>query len=238
MIEIVSSCWRYDRCATYHLSALVLNPPKTPVRATVYFCEDDAPTVSVLEYFSGRAVPGVVWDFRALPRQGLMRRAIARNDAANRTQADWLIFTDIDYLYSGQAVDEIAAGLSGADDWKLYFTRHILTTTQEAGDALIDAVSAPGLYATDGAAFAPTTLPRAIGGSQIVSGRLARKAGYLPNHKRFQKPHDSWRRTFEDRVFRTVLAEKHAAYQSRLTEAKSVARIRHTKRGRFQDCRN
>lgn len=239
MIEIVTSCWRYDRCLTYHLSALVLDPPTAPVRATVYFTEEDDATVATLDYFAQRGIPGVSLAFRPLPRQSLMRRAIARDDAAKRTQADWLIFTDVDYLYSGTALREIQAELFGADDRKLYFTRNILSTSQEAGDALIAAVTAPGVYATDGASFEAATLPRAIGGSQIVSGQVAKEVGYLPGHKRFHKPHDTWRRTYEDKAWRQAIAANHQVYAARLTAASKVARIRHSKRGRFdQGCRN
>ena len=251
MIEIVSSCWRYDRCLTYHLSALALDPPPVPVRCTIYWAAEDGPTAAVLAKFRQIKEPNIAWDFRLIPRTQLMRRAISRNDAAKRTEADWLIFTDVDYCYTGTAIGELAEELREADDWTLWFTRNIMTNTQEDGDLLIEAVTnrnkTPFISVSrDPYAWAltlppeyfePATLPRAIGGSQIISGRLARKVGYLPNHEKYQRPSETWRRTFEDRAFRSWLSEAHNVGQGRLKCGK-VARIRHTKRGRFDECRN
>ena len=82
-VEIVSHCWQYAHLLAYQLSSLVHHTPtKLEVTMTVFYCEEDAETVELLEYFGGIDVPGVTWNWRALSRQRLFRRSIGRNIAA------------------------------------------------------------------------------------------------------------------------------------------------------------
>ncbi|MFP4540628.1 MAG: glycosyltransferase family A protein, partial [Opitutales bacterium] len=99
-LEIVSHCWQYAHLQRYQLSSLVRFPPRDiEVTMTVYHSRQDEDTVRLLEEFGQRAVPGVSWNWRDLPPPSLFRRAIGRNEAARRTEADWIWFTDCDLLF-------------------------------------------------------------------------------------------------------------------------------------------
>lgn len=238
-LEIVSSCWRYDRCLAYHLSAFMLEPPRTPAKVVIYYCEEDAPTVEILGTFAGVRPSTVEWDFRPMERNRLMRRAISRNDAAQKASGDWVIYTDVDYIYRGHVLDELAGELEARKSIELCFTKHVLQTSQAAGDELIREMEAATKLPRylDLSRFVDGRLSRAIGGSQIVNRGLLKSVGYLPESRRYQKPSDHWRRTHEDRVFRDWIRTEHGATMVAL-ETRGVARIRHSQRGREGDCRN
>ena len=68
-VEIVSHCWGYSHLQEYQLSSLVLNPPlNVDIVMTVYFCREDEKTLEVLDFFSRLSVPGISWQFRAMPK--------------------------------------------------------------------------------------------------------------------------------------------------------------------------
>jgi hypothetical protein len=94
-IEIVSHCWNYSHMLVRQLSSLVLFPPaRAAVTMTVFYSEEDTATVRLLETFASKEIPGVTWNWCALPKEQLFRRSIGRNQAALRTDADWVWFTD------------------------------------------------------------------------------------------------------------------------------------------------
>ena len=87
---------------------------------TVYYCPEDESTLQVLRFFGDMKVPGITWDWRALPKERLFRRAIGRNLAAKSTTADWIWFTDSDIVFQAQCLDELADLLQGRDDALVY----------------------------------------------------------------------------------------------------------------------
>lgn len=105
--EIVSHCWRYYRLLTYQLSSLVLYPPsQMQVTMTVFAAEEDEGTNRVMDFFQQRGLPETLTIRRwYLPAGQLMLRIIGRNLAALTTEADWIWFTDCDYVFGDGALD-------------------------------------------------------------------------------------------------------------------------------------
>lgn len=99
-LEIVSHCWRYGHFLTYQLSSLVNHrTDKFDITMTVFHVPEDEAVTRVLEYFGRMEVPGIIWNWRPLPKEKLFRRSIGRNLAAKDTQADWIWFTDADIIF-------------------------------------------------------------------------------------------------------------------------------------------
>ena len=244
-IEIVTSCWHYPRALAFHLSGLATAEIRTgdQVRCVVFFCEgqEDLETVRVLEWFIKRIGKDPQRQILPLsmPRRQLMRRAIARNLAATTTRADWLVFTDVDYIYGGQSLASIAGELDRFEDRRvLCYTPHVRQSIcHAAGDAELARVDLSNLALLRlGTDYESKPIARPIGGSQIVPGSVAREFGYCPA-SRHQSPADNWCRTFEDVEFRSILTRSGIPIIP--LSACGVHRIRHSERGRENvGCRN
>jgi hypothetical protein len=237
-LEYVAHNWRYERLLTLSLSSFVLHPPKTcRVKVTICYCPEDEPAVRVLDYFAGLPpVENVRWNWMPMDAPRLCRRAIGRNIACKESTADFLLLSDIDYIFGPGALDVAAAKLAeaNASGPKLCWPRKIrASVSHEDGDAEIARVTEPGVYDLKGN-YEPSILVAAIGGCQWIPGNWARERGYLPNHPRYQQPSEIWQRTYCDKNFRR---------QSGLPEIPlripNVYRCRHSSAGRFQvGCRN
>jgi len=245
LLEIVTSCWHYPRALAFHLSGLATAEirPGDQVRCVVFFCEgqEDLETVRVLEWFIKRIGKDPQRQILPLsmPRRQLMRRAIARNLAATTTRADWLVFTDVDYIYGGQSLASIAGELDRFEDRRvLCYTPHVRQSIcHAAGDAELARVDLSNLALLRlGTDYESKPIARPIGGSQIVPGSVAREFGYCPA-SRHQSPADNWCRTFEDVEFRSILTRSGIPIIP--LSACGVHRIRHSERGRENvGCRN
>lgn len=234
-IEVVSSCWRYWRALCFHLSQYVLHPPaRCHVTATVCYAFSDALTVRALGYFNefglcGALSGNVQFNFEPFAEADLMRRAIARNSIALECKADWIVFTDVDYLYPGQALDQMAAELEASGDSLCYTPCVLQSKTHYDGECELARVgNGPAVLDVDSSLYELKKLARPIGGSQIVRGATARRLGYVPEHPEFHRPCKVWQRTFEDVVFRKECGLPIRGLQT----VGGVHRIRHSKRGR------
>lgn len=235
--EYVVSVWNYDRLATLLLSAFVLHPPRRHrVIVTVCYCPEDKRTVDTLAWFSAdRAPQNVAFNFVSFERPQLMRRAIARNQIARSTTADWVMFADVDYIPLHDSIDlavDLMASSSAEHGPAIMFPRMpMMSLDHAAGDSEIARVEVPGIYGLDVQLYAPSPLNRPIGGCQWVSGDVARQYGYLPNHPKFQLPAAEWQRTFCDPEYRRELARHGIGI--RPLDVPSIFRVRHSQRGRF-----
>lgn len=247
-LDVVSHCWRYPRILAYCLSSFLDHPPTDPafhVNLKIFFTDSgDDQTGKLLEYFARLDWPANVrlipWH---LPRPRLMRRAIGRNMAALQTQAAWAWFADCDHLVGPNCLDSFPQALAAVPaEIPLAFPRTIQQSrSHQFGDRDIFAVT---LHETDSreigerltvavppinpAHFKPKSMNRAIGGIQIVRGDFARARGYLPRHRRYQKPIAEWARTKEDAIFRACCKTK-----GHPLDIPNIFRLRHSKRGRF-----
>lgn len=229
-LEIVSHCWRYAHMQLYQLSSLVLYPPRdVAVTMTVYYCEEDQQTVDLLNFFGTHQVPGVTWNWQALPRQALFRRAIGRNLAALGTSADWIWFTDCDVLFREGCLDTLARELQGRRDALVFPAQEHCTGLLPSDAEILQPQMTPlRVLNVDPQLFSVFRRDRATGPLQITHGDVARAAGYCASLPYYQRPSETWCKAYEDRAFRWLLRT-----QGEPLEVPGVYRIRHVEKGRY-----
>lgn len=231
-IEIVTHCWNYPRLLMYHLSSLVKHPPKKcTVQMTIFNTENDIPTQRVLNYFGKMVIPNVSWKWWSLPPDQITMRAIGRNKAALQTKSDWLWFCDADYWIGEGALDSLAEQVNNLKEILVYprFVRG--SRSHETGDAAIERASGePRVLDIDPEEYVEMKNRKAIGGLQIAKGSVCKEKGYCKDSRRAQTPRNSWRRTLEDKAFRSILGTSGKGLL-----IPNIYRIRHGKRGGIDD---
>lgn len=233
-IEIVSHCWNYAHLLAYQLSSLVQFPPRQlGVTMTVFHSLEDLRSVALLEYFAARQVPGVTWNWQALPREQLFRRAIGRNMAAKATRADWIWFTDCDVMFRDDCLDGLAAALQDRRDVLVHPREERISRMYRDDDPLLTAAAGqPRLVDIDPGQFSIKVLHKATGPMQIAHGDVARACGYCEGIRFYQTPSARWRKTYEDTAFRWLLRSQGTA-----VDAPPPYRIRHVSKGRYTGSR-
>ena len=230
-LEIVSHCWRYSHLLAYQLSSLVLHPPQdVDVTMTVFHAAEDPGTVALLDFIGAHEVPGVTWNWRALDRGHLFRRAIGRNQAAKQTAADWIWFTDCDVVFGPGCLDQLSEVLQGRRDVLVFPRVECCSDLLESADPMLQAIDGtPRLVEIDHSDFTPRNRDRATGPLQITHGDVARVFGYCEVLRYYQKPSRQWAKAHEDRAFRWLLRTPGVAL-----DVPGVYRIRHVSKGRYQ----
>ena len=235
-LEVVTHCWNYSRLLTYQLSSFYLYPPEeSKVRVTVFYAEEDTGTKQVFDFFSTLPKPKTVKIVPScLPRRNLMCRAYGRHLAAQKTSADLIWFTDVDYCFGPGCLDTLAklTNKSVHKPKRLFYPRVILGSKKHVfGDKAIakldDGLKVIDIERDD---FGKMTYSKAIGGVQIIRGDTARKLGYCKDHVLGKcNMSDNWLPTIEDRVIRVILGTN-----GQPLELPNVFRIRHSRSGRFE----
>ena len=232
-LEIVSHCWRYGHFLTYQLSSLVLHrSARLDITMTVYYCPEDESTLRVLRFFGDMKPPGITWDWRALPKEQLFRRAIGRNLAAKSTAADWIWFTDADIVFQDGCLDVLADLLQGRDDALVYPETTFGTALLPEDDPILRrGREGPVLTALPQRAFPLRRGPadRAKGPYQITHGDVARACGYCESLSFYHRPAKRWRKAYEDSAFRWLLGIPGTPL-----ELPGVCQIRHLAKGRYK----
>lgn len=229
-IEVVSHCWRYAHLLAYQLSSLVHFPPRdVDVTMTVFHAEEDAATGRLLAFFAAIPVPHVHWNWQALPKEQLFRRAIGRNRAALATRADWVWFTDCDLMFRAGCLDALGAALQGRRDALVYPRVERVTDLLTEDDPRLRH-DAPALVDIDDTQFAPREPGRATGPLQITHGDVARALGYCAPIAYYQQPADAWCKAHEDRAHRWLLESPGVPI-----DIPGVYRIRHVFKGRYAE---
>lgn len=210
MIEIVTHCFG-DRFATllnYHLSSIVLNESKS-VTITVMYATNDKSTNRVLSYFGAIDRPWITWNFIHMPIQSIYQRPIGRNLAAKSSKADIVWFTDADYVFGDGCLDAVPV----PQDDGIYHPQHEYRTprkmkVQMVEDLLKNKNIEPRTVDIDKSLFFLTDIRRAVGGVQIVAGDTARRIGYLPNYKEWQKPLEQYNRDDGSAFWRNLFSKQ------------------------------
>ena len=232
-IEIVSHCWQYAHLLCYQLSSLVNFPPtRARVRMSVFHAREDERTRAMLDYFSGISVPGVTWNWQALPPPELFRRSIGRNRVARATHADWVWFSDCDIVFHRGCIDGLADELQGRQDLMTYPKQERITPMLAETDPVLAAErDRPRVADIDTSQFElATNPPKAKGAYQVVHGDVARQCGYCEQIPLYQRPAPRWAKTYEDAAYRWLLGTDGAGL-----EVPGVHRIRHIYKGRYGD---
>lgn len=232
-LEIVSHCWRYGHFLTYQLSSLVNHrTDKFEITMTVYHVADDDKVVPVLDYFGRMEIPGVTWNWRALPKEKLFRRAIGRNLSAKSTEADWIWFTDADILFHEKCLDTLADLLQGRDDGLVHPEIGLGTRLLPDDDPILEkGRQGPSILEIPIEEFSPYGGPRkkAKGPHQITHGDIARACGYCDSIAYYQQPAERWMKTYEDRAFRWLIGTHGTPLP-----IPNVCQIRHIVKGRYE----
>ena len=232
-LQIVSHCWHYSHFLTYQLSSLVLHQSaRLDLTVTVYYCPEDESTLRVLRFFGEMKCPGIAWDWRALPKEQLLRRGIGRNLAAKSTTADWVWFTDADIVFQDKCLDTLADLLQGRDDALLYpAMKRATRLLPEDDDILSRGRGGPAIINLPLQAFPLHLGPasRATGPCQITHGDIARECGYCDGVRVFQRPAPRWRKTYDDAAFRWVIGSRGVPI-----DLPGVCQIRHSAKGRYR----
>lgn len=228
-IEIVSHCWNYAHMLVYQLSSLVNYPPReADVTMTVFHSPEDQRTVELLEFFAAIEAPGVRWNWQALPKEQLFRRAIGRNRAALASTADWVWFTDCDLMFRHDCIDALAAQLQGRQDALVYPRVERRTELLAEGDPLLSQHEPAVVDIEDEAGFKSYAPGRATGPLQVTHGDVARALGYCNPIAYYQQPAERWCKAHEDRAHRWLLQSQGVPL-----EVPGVYRIRHVAKGRY-----
>ncbi|NVJ49817.1 MAG: glycosyltransferase family 2 protein [Gammaproteobacteria bacterium] len=229
-IEVVSHCWQYAHFLIYQLSSLVNFPPqKVQVTMTVFYAEEDANTLAVLNYFGNMSVPNVTWNWQARPKEYLFRRGIGRNQAAQATQADWVWFTDCDLMFRENCLDALGEALDGRDDVLVFPRQERITSLLTEEDPMLSfSADSIAVKDIDAEQFTVSERGRATGPLQITHGDVARTYGYCDALSYYQRPADKWCKAYEDRAFRWLLRS-----QGEPLDIPGVYRIRHVFKGRY-----
>jgi len=229
-LQIVSHSWQYAHLSQFQLSSLVNYPPEDiDVTYTLFHAEEDVAMVELLARFGKVQVPNVDWDFRVLPRNALFRRAIGRHQASLTSTADWLWFADCDLIFHRGCLDSLAAALAGRQ-LPLVFPDHEGITELLPADhpMLNQSVEETGTVDIDPSLFYRNEITKAKGAFQVVHGDVARTSGYCGSLKLYQTPSDTWRKTYEDTVFRRLIET-----EGQPVPVSNLYRIRHAEKGRY-----
>lgn len=239
-IEIVSHLYgielpHYVGAFKYHLSSLVLHPPRRcDVSITVCYCPADRLAVELLRWFGEHT--GLRLDLLSYDDPLVLgRRCIGRNDAAKITRADIVWFADGDFVFHEGCLDALAA-LEWPSDAVLLFPRRYMIHREHATGDRISADPTPGLIeaVTDPAEWVETGHSVAIGGIQIASGDFCREHGYLDGQRKWMKPHvRPFADTLDDRAFR-LYAEAKSGFRQRKIDLPGLYRIRQTVNARMK----
>lgn len=195
-LDIVTHCWSGQDVDIYHWLL------KMQVRSLISACEafrhncrliivhtpSDERTVDIVKQASQQQISENFEILElALPENKLFRRAIGRNIAAKRTEADVVWFTDCDHLFTKSCLDDVIYHQEyNKNMYDLLWPCKInISSTHTDGDELIrnEEVSGWGPLTLNKANFHIRNEPRAIGGLQIVTGDYCRTHGYLHNSK-------------------------------------------------------
>lgn len=229
-IEIVSHCWRYSNMLTYQLSSLVVNPPtKAHITMSVFYSKEDKETCDLLAYFQTLTPPNVTWNWQAIPKEKLFRRAIGRNYAAKNTKADWVWFTDCDIIFHENCIDSLSEQLQGRNDILCYPRQERATEMLSSDNPILEAGWSPQVMDINVNEFKVFTRDRAKGEYQIAHGDVARTVGYCERVSIYQTPSDAWCKCYDDRAFRWLLGT-----QGTPLEVEGAYQIRHVQKGRYK----
>ena len=230
-IEVVSHCWQYAHLLNYQLSSLILFPPKhCDVTMTVFYALDDHNTAALLKYIESQQVASnITWNWVALPKERLFRRAIGRNMAAKQSRADWVWFTDCDLMFREGCLDGLNELLQASADVLVFPRREKVTDLLADEDPMLAFdISALSLVDIDPQIFTISERGRATGPLQITHGDVARSHGYCETLAYYQRPSLKWCKAYEDRAFRWLMRSDGIPLG-----VPEVYRLRHVFKGRY-----
>jgi len=192
-LELVTHCWSGSDVPIYHallklqyMSLLCADVSRVDVTHTLVFCSDEDPlTLQVLREMTPHVEDaGIRCKFIDLAPKLLFQRAAGRNMAALASEADVVWFTDADYLFPGQCLQQAAEASTKSEAVLVWPRRVNVHRTHDFGDRLIqDVIADRPVQFNFKEEFTGRRENRAIGGIQIINGDWCRANGYLKDTK-------------------------------------------------------
>ena len=229
-LQIVSHCWNYAHLLRFQTSSLVEHPPSdVDVTYSLYFAAEDEGVAALVAELRRIDVPNVTWEWNVLPREALFRRAIGRHRAALASTADWIWFADCDLIFHAGCLDSLAAALDGRATGLVFPASERVTDLLPADHPMLNQRPGPrGTVGIDPDLFTESPIGKAKGAFQICHGDVARAVGYCGTIALYQRPSTTWRKTYEDTLFRRLIG-----YPGEPVDVRALHRIRHVEKGRY-----
>lgn len=231
-VEIVSHCWQYSHLFVFQLQSLINHPPEQfKIIFTGFYSKCDKQTAQLVAHYQQKQIDNVEWNFVALPKETLLRRAIGRNKAAKSTKAEWIWFTDCDVIFGPDTFSSLFEQLSQERSILVFPKKVNRTALLCKNDSVLNKNCDAGvdLAVLETCKFKAHTFEKATGAVQIVAGDIARKYGYCEGVRCYQQPQERWVKTYEDRAFRWILGTHGTPLK-----IKHVSVIRHEEKGRYK----
>lgn len=249
-VLLVTHCYakelpQYAAFLRYQLSSLVLYKPAVKTRIVVCYSPKDELTASVLRWFLVSTKPeDICLSVMGLTEDHLFRRSVGRNRAALASDEDLIWFTDVDHVFGEGCIDSLwntwngngcdllrIRDSQGKQPTMVYPKEIQILQDHATGDRLVEQVlnEPERLWAVDPDEFVSKTYNRAIGGIQIVPGRLCREIGYLHGHQKWCSPRTDGKPFgdfHDDVVFRGVVSQRGEIVP---IELPNLFRLRHTR---------
>ncbi|MGM0481161.1 MAG: glycosyltransferase [Pseudomonadota bacterium] len=209
-------------------SAVDYAPTQLKVKFTVFYSNEDKATAELLERYRQMSVENIEWNFIALNKGELLRRAIGRNRAAKQTTADWIWFTDCDLVFGEETFESLVEELTHQQS-RLVFPQTIKRTSLlEKNHELLSGGECKSDDYLKQSDVNTHTYEKAVGAMQIVHGPTAQQYGYCEQLKCYQQPKERWVKTYEDRAYRWILGT-----HGKPVNVKNIGIIRHVEKGRY-----
>lgn len=229
-LELVSHCWNYAHLFVYQLESLVQNPPaKLKITFTGFYCREDKDTTALVNEYRNKNVPGIRWNFIALPKEKLLRRAIGRNIAAKASSADWVWFTDCDLAFAPGSLDNLANKLQQQTEILVFPEKIRQTALLKKDNPMLRGAVEEVFNHLEQAEFVERSYSKAAGAFQIVRGEIARDYGYCGQVNCYQQAREHWAKCYEDRAYRWLLGT-----HGKGLELAGMMLIRHVEKGRYR----
>lgn len=234
---------QYAEMLRWQWASLAMNPPPVPTLFTVFFSTEDDSTSRVVGQLSKEYALNVRFMPLGLPPEKLFRRAIGRNERALVTKAEVIWFTDVDYLFGANCLKDVWEHVAVDSGLCIPEKIHICKDTtgkyahcprpdHALGDQLLREGRAVKYPRLNPEYFKEKEVKQAIGGVQIVGGRLARSIGYLKDTKWVQpvSTEQGFRQCRGDAVWR-----RSNDLKSTRIPVRGLYRLRHSIDGRDYD---
>jgi len=228
-LRIVTHCYAerlpfFADLLKFHLTSISHSLYEFPLRVEILCTSTDTKTLNVLNSFSDSMRKKL--SARILDPTHLWRRAIGRNIAALSSTEDFVWFCDVDYVFSPLAIATICRALREKPEAAMLYPSVVsVSKDHKTGDATIAQAEQDKTPEIDTQDFVPSYYSRAIGGAQIVPGKLARTIGYLDKTKWMTPSHTPFPDTRDDIAARRQYA-KHGPLCSFMVGG--IYRIRHS----------
>ncbi len=227
-LNVVSHCWQYSHMLNFQLSSIINHPPQNhKLTYTLYHSTEDTQLIELIKRVDTLDVPNVTWQWMAIPKQQLFRRAIGRNKTALSTNADWVWFSDCDLIFHKGCLDSVATAVEKKQTHMVFPRQEFITDLLDASHPMLNQDNNANVD-IDTSLFSANKITKAKGAFQIVHADVARTCGYCKDMKMYQAPVQHWSKTYEDSIFRQLIGSEGEAI-----DVQALYRIRHIEKGRY-----